>query len=75
MKKNLLQILAEYNTLKINPRESVQEFTFRFNKTYNSITAEIKPPPGLALLHYPDCFDAELAYQLHERNLATLEQM
>ena len=75
MKKTPSQILPEYNALKRNPGESVQEFTVRFNKTYNSIPAEIKPPPSLALLHYPICFDAELAYQLRERNPATLEQM
>jgi hypothetical protein len=55
-KKNPLQILAEYNALKRNTNESVQDFTIRFNKIYNSIPDDIKPPPGLALLHYPDVF-------------------
>lgn len=27
------------------------------------------------MLHYPDGFDVEMAYQLRERNLATLEDM
>jgi len=30
-KKNPLQILAEYNSIKRNPNETVQEFTSRFN--------------------------------------------
>lgn len=75
VKKNSLQFLAEYNALERNPGEYVQEFIVRFNKIYNSISVKIKPPPGLALLHYPGCFDAELAYQLRETNATTLEQM
>ena len=71
-KKNPLQILAEYNTLKRNTNESVQEFTTRFNKIYHSIPDNIKPPPGLALLHYLGSFDPDMAYQLRERNPSTL---
>ena len=74
-KKNPLQILAEYNALKMNPNEFVQYFTTRFNKIYDSIPENIKPPPGLALLHYLDGFDLDMAYQLRERNTSTLEQM
>lgn len=42
---------------------------------YNSIPAEITPPLRIALLHYPDAFDLAMAYQLRERNPATLEDM
>ena len=35
----------------------------------------IRPPPGSALLHYPDAFDPEMEFQLRERSLATLEEM
>lgn len=31
-KNNLLQILAEYNTLKRNPNKTIQEFAIRFNQ-------------------------------------------
>ena len=37
--------------------------------------AKIKPPPGWALLHYPDAFDLEMAFQLREIDPATLEEM
>ena len=37
--------------------------------------ANIRPPPGLALFHYPEAFDSEMEFQLRERNLATLEEM
>jgi hypothetical protein len=36
---------------------------------------DIRPPPGLALLHYPDAFDPEMAFQLRERNTTTLKEM
>jgi len=75
VKKNPLQILAEYDALKRNLGEYVQEFTANFNKVYNSIPYKIKPPPELDLLHYYDGFDAELSYQLRERNPTTLEAM
>lgn len=37
--------------------------------------ANIRPPLGSALLHYPEAFDLEMEFQLRERNLATLEEM
>jgi len=74
-KKNPLQILAEYNALKRNTNEFVQDCTARFNLIYNSILDNIKPPPGLALLHYPDDFDPDMAYQLRKRIHSTLEEM
>jgi len=44
-KKNPLQILVEYESLKIQPGEIVQDFSTRFNKFYNSILVDIKSPP------------------------------
>lgn len=35
----------------------------------------MKPPLGLALLHYLDAFDPNMAYQLRERDPTTLEEM
>ena len=36
---------------------------------------EIKPPQGLELIKFPDGFDADMSYQLRERNSSTLEDM
>ena len=47
----------------------------KFNQVYNSMPADIRPPPGLALLHYTDSFDLEMAFQLRERNTTTLKEM
>jgi hypothetical protein len=75
IKRNPFLILEEYNHLKRQPGETVQHFSARFNQVYHSMPADIKPPPGLALLHYPDAFDPEMAFQLRERNTTTLEEM
>jgi hypothetical protein len=42
---------------------------------YHSIPVDVRPPPGLAKLHFPDAFDPEMAFQLRERNTASLEEM
>lgn len=75
MKKNPLQILFEYENIKRNVGESVQDYCVRFNAVYNAIPANIKPLEGLALLKFPDSFDADMAYQLWECDPTTLEDM
>jgi hypothetical protein len=75
VKKNPLQILSEYENIKRNQGETVQDYCTRFNNLYNAIPTEIKPPPGLALIKFPDGFDADMSYQLRERDAATLEDM
>jgi ribonuclease HI len=75
VKKNPLQILSEYENIKINQGESVQDYCTRFNNLYNAIPTEIKPPPDLALIKFPDGFDADMSYQLRERDATTLEDM
>jgi hypothetical protein len=75
VKKNPLQILSEYENIKRNQRETVQDYCIRFNNIYNAIPADIKPPQGLSLIKFPDGFDADMSYQLRERNSVTLEDM
>jgi len=75
VKKNPIQILAEYETIKRAPSEIVQDYCIRFNNIYNSIPTAIQPPPGLALIKFPDGFDPNMSYQLRERNHVTLEEM
>ena len=67
IKKNSLQLLTRYNNLKRNPMESVQEFSKRFMKSYDSILTHVKPPPGATQLHYVDAFDSDFALTLRER--------
>jgi hypothetical protein len=75
VKKNPLQILSEYENIRRNQGETVQDYCTRFNNLYNAIPAEIKPPQGLALIKFPDGFDADMSYQLRERNSTTLADM
>lgn len=75
VKKNPLQILAEYEQIKQNAGESVQDYCVRFNAVYNDIPDHLKPPVGLTMMKFPDGLDANMAYQLRERELATMEDM
>ena len=75
VKNNPLQILSEYENIKRNVGETVQDYCLRFNVVYNAIPANLKPPVGLALLKFLDGFDADMAYQLCERDPSTLEDM
>ena len=72
IKKNPLQILSEYNNLKRNQGESVHNYSTRFNRIYNALPPNMKPPQGLALVKYSEGFDAKMAYQLRERDYLTL---
>lgn len=74
-KNNTLQVLNEYKNLKRGPNEIVEEYYDRFNRVYSAIPAAIKPPLGLALIHFPEGFDFDMAYQLRERDPTTLEEM
>jgi hypothetical protein len=75
VKKNPLQILSEYENIRRNQGETVQDYCTHFNNLYNAIPAEIKPPQGLALIKFPDGFDVDMSYQLRERNSTTLVDM
>jgi hypothetical protein len=75
VKKNLLQILSEYENIRRNQGETVQYYCNRFNNLYNAIPVDVKPPEGLSLIKFPDGFDADMSYQLRERNATTLEYM
>jgi hypothetical protein len=43
VKKNPLQIWSEYENIRRNQGESVQDYCTRFNNLYNAIPTEIKP--------------------------------
>ena len=64
MKKDPLSILSEYDNIKRNVGESVQDYCIRFNSIYNAIPADIKPPRGSALIKFLDGFNLDMAYQL-----------
>ena len=53
----------------------MQAYCTRFNSVYNELSLELKPPEGSDLNKFPEGFDPEMAYQLRERDPATLEEM
>jgi len=61
--------------LKIGPQETVQDHCARFNNVYNAIPQNLRPPPDLALIKFPDGFDSDMAYQLRERAPPSLANM
>ena len=61
--------------MKRNVGETVQDYCLRFNVAYNAIPANLKPPVDSAMLKFPDGFDADMAYQLRERDPPSLEEM
>jgi hypothetical protein len=74
-KKNSLHLLTQYNNLRRNPNELVQDFSYRFKKTYDAIPIDVKPPPGAAKLHYAHAFSSEFTMLLRERSFVSLEDM
>lgn len=75
IRKDPLQINAEYNNLKRNHGESVPDYIIRFNTVYNAIPDDLRPSRKSALLKFPDGFDPEMAYSLRDRDPPTLEDM
>jgi len=44
-------------------------------RTYDAIPADVKPPPGVAKLHYVDAFSSEFTLLLRERIYLSLTGM
>ena len=75
VKRNPHQILSEYENMKINVGEIVQDYCLRFNVAYHAIPANLKTPVDSDMLKFLDGFDADMAYQLRERDPPSLEEM
>ena len=67
-KKYPLHILSEYENLRRGTQETIQDYFTIFNNIYNIIPQNLRPPPDLALIEFPDAFDSDMAYQFRERN-------
>ena len=51
------------------------EFVKRFNKLYNSLPIEMKPPPVGAKVVFARDFEVDFSFTLRERRSPTLEQI
>ena len=49
--------LTDFNAIKKKSNEGVVEFIRRFNKLYNSLLVEIKPPPAGAKVTFAGAFE------------------
>lgn len=57
-----LNFLSQYENIKREVGESVQDYCARFNNIYNAILVNLKPPQYLALIKFLDGFDADMLY-------------
>ena len=53
----------------------MQDFSTRVMRTYDVIPADVKPPLGVAKLHYVDVFSSEFTLLLRERRFVSLTNM
>jgi hypothetical protein len=56
--RNVFLILEEYDHLKRQPGETVQQFSARFNKVYHAMPVDIRPPPGSSHFHFSRCLQS-----------------
>ena len=68
-------MLTQYNQLKRGNDQVVKKFSDRFNKIYNALPVQCKPPEGMAKLHYAEGFDDDFTLLPRERRSATLADM
>lgn len=74
-KKDYGYILREFNAMKKKHNEYVSKFIKMFNKLYNSLPIEIKPPQVVAKVFFSRAFELEFGFTLIERMSRTLDQI
>jgi hypothetical protein len=74
-KKKPLQFLTQYNNMRRSHDETMQDFSTRFIKVYNSIPIEVKPPPRVTQLRYADFFESDFVFLLRETRSTSLYDM
>lgn len=73
--KNPVQLFTQHNQLKRGNDEAVRSFLDRFNRIYNALPAQCKPPERMAKLHYAKGFHDDFVLLLRERRSTTLVDM
>lgn len=68
-------LLIEFNALRKNPKEDTSEFIKRFNKQYNNLPDDIKPPATAAHVVFMGVFEFDIGFSLRERNSLNIEQL
>ena len=68
-------VLIEFNALKKRHNEDVTKFIKRFNKIYNNLPTEIKPPQAAIKVVFAGAFEPEFGFTLRERKSTSLDQI
>ena len=68
-------VLTKFNALKKKHNKGVTEFIKRFNKLYNNIPAEIKPPQAATKVFFLGSFEQDFGFTLRERKSTSLDQI
>ena len=73
--KEYLYYIIEFGSLKRKEGETLTDFTKIFNKVFQKIPAEVKPPETTTMINYANAFDAKFALWLRAAKPATLLAM
>ena len=68
-RKDCLYYITKFGSLKRIEGESLVDFTKRFNKVYQKIPAEVKPPETTAMITFANVFDANFSLWLRVAKL------
>lgn len=74
-KRDHVYSLTKFNAIKKKSNESMSDFVKIFNKLYNSLPMEMKPPPIGARVVFAGAFASYFSFTLREIRASTLEQI
>lgn len=74
-KRNHENILTKFNAIRKKPEEDISELIKRFNKQYNNLPCEIKPPQVVARVVFVGAFECDFCFTLRERKSRILDQL
>ena len=74
-RKDYLYYITKFGSLKRKDGETLTDFTKRFNKVFQKIPVEVKPPETTTMITYANAFDAKFALWLRASKPATLLAM
>jgi hypothetical protein len=74
-RKDHLDYLTEFGSLKKKGSETIMEFIQRFNKLYNKIPIKVKPSQPASKVTFGGAFEPDFALLLRERRGADLTRM
>lgn len=74
-RKDYLYYIIEFGSLNRKEGESLIDFTKRFNKIYQKILAEVKPPKTTTMITFTNAFDAKFSLWLRAAKPQSLSAM